>query len=127
MVLFWLPVKFAHQLGGVLLLTLWASAPVAATAATVNPATAQERLCCQMMHGHCEHMESRSSQSCCDMGLPSDPAPATATVGVQNTLQMVASALFTYTPLSKVSGTRLERLDASPPQPPPRSINILRI
>jgi len=120
-------VKLVRQLGVLLLLTLWASAPVAATAATVNPATAQARLCCQMMHGQCEQMESPSSRSCCDMGLPSDPAPATTTVGVQDTLQVMASVLSTYTPPSNVSGPRLERLDASPPQPPPRSINILRI
>jgi len=89
--------------------------------------TAQERFCCQMMHGHCGQMGTRSSQDCCRMGLPPDPAPATSTVSASNTLETVAAAPFAHISLPKTAGARPERLDASPPLPPPATIDILRI
>jgi hypothetical protein len=120
-------VRLCRQTGVLLVLFLWASGPIAATAATATPAATQARLCCQMMHHHCEHMGTVPGQDCCAMGLPGDLPPATPAAGAPNAPQVTASMISTGMLPSKTSVVRAERLDGSPPQPPPAAVTILRI
>jgi len=121
--------KAVRQLGALLALLMWAAVPTMVCALPTAQMTASERACCEHMKGSCGGVGMPLSHGCCHQVAQANQVSAVqATFATAPSPDLAtASTLPVNGPSFEFGSIHTENFDASPPQPPPAAINILRI
>jgi hypothetical protein len=121
--------KAVRQFGVLLVLLMWAAVPTMVCATPTAQMTASERACCEHMKGSCGDIGMPLSHGCCHKVAQANQVSALhASVATAPSSDLAAvTTLPANGPSPEFSSILTENFDASPPQPPPAAINILRI